>query len=304
MRIGEPSAKQTLLIVDDAKEDIHILAELLGTDFDIRAATSGEKALEIAFSDSPPDMILLDVMMPEMDGYEVCKQLQHSSQTKGIPIIFITVRVSEEDEIYGFTLGAVDYITKPFSEVIVRARVGMHAELRRHRAFLESISYLDDLTGIANRRKFNEFLTHSWRLANRENLPISIILIDIDHFKQYNDHYGHLQGDDCLVMIATSLAEVVARETDLVARYGGEEFACILPNTDFEGAWALAELLRLAIMELQIPHAYPVDGSSLSISLGVATMIPDGNTDCRALTNAADEALYRSKESGRNKVSR
>ncbi len=301
--MGERSAKQTLLIVDDAKENIHILAALLGEHFVIRAATSGEKALDIAFSENQPDLILLDVMMPVMDGYEVCKRLKSSAKTRDIPIIFITVRVSEEDEIYGFTLGAVDYITKPFSEVIVRARVGMHAELKRHRDYLENISYLDDLTGIANRRKFNEYLDYAWNFADREKLPISMILVDIDHFKQYNDHYGHLQGDACLVRIAQALMEVVVRETDVVTRYGGEEFACILPNTGTEGAWTLAEDLRLKIMTLQIPHTYPADGCSLTISLGVATLTPDRNTASHALTKAADEALYRSKESGRNKVS-
>ena len=130
-----------------------------------------------------------------------------------------------------------------------------------------------------------------------------MILIDIDHFKQYNDQLGHLQGDDSLVMIAQALAEVVARGTDLVTRYGGEEFACILPNTGIEGASTLAEELRLKVMTLQIPHEYPAAGCVLTISLGVATLIPDGKTNCRALTKAADEALYCSKESGRNKVS-
>lgn len=301
--MSERSVKQTLLIVDDAKENIHVLAELLEANFVIRAATSGEKALDIAFSVNPPDLILLDVMMPDMDGYEVCRRLKRSALTRDIPIIFITVKVSEEDEIYGFTLGAADYITKPFSKVVVRARVGMHAELKRVRDYLESISHLDDLTGIANRRKFNEFLDYAWRFADREKQPISMIMVDIDHFKQYNDHFGHLQGDDCLVRIAQTLAEVVVRETDLVARYGGEEFACILPNTAIEGAWILAENLRLRIAALEIPHAYPGENCSLTISLGVATMTPDRNMDCRALTTAADEALYRSKESGRNKVS-
>jgi diguanylate cyclase (GGDEF)-like protein len=301
--MSEHIVKQTLLIVDDAKENIHVLAELLEADFTIRAATSGEKALDIAFSATPPDMILLDVMMPGIDGYEVCRRLKRSARTKDIPIIFITVRISEEDEIYGFTLGAVDYITKPFSDVVVRARVGMHAELKRHRDYLESISLHDDLTGIGNRRKFNEFLDYSWVFAEREKLPISMIMVDIDFFKQYNDHHGHLQGDACLVRIAKALKEVVVRETDVVTRYGGEEFACILPNTGIEGAWILAETIRLKIMALQIPHAYPAVGCNLTISLGVATMTPDRNKACLDLTKAADDALFRSKESGRNKVS-
>jgi len=301
--MGQRSGQQTILIVDDAKENIHILAELLGSDFNIRAATCGAKALEIALSGNPPDLILLDVMMPEMDGYEVCRRQKNSAQTRGIPIIFITVRVSEEDEIYGFTLGAVDYITKPFSEVVVRARVGMHAELKRHRDYLESLSYLDALTGIANRRKFNEFLDYTWSFAERERMPISMIMADIDHFKKYNDHFGHQQGDVCLFRIGQTLKEVVFRETDVAARYGGEEFACILSNTGAEGAWTLAENLRLQILSLKIPHVHPSDECFVTVSLGIATMTPDREMDSSTLIKTADEALYRSKESGRNRVS-
>jgi diguanylate cyclase (GGDEF)-like protein len=301
--MDELSKQQTVLIVDDAKANINVLAELLRMDFKIRAATSGEKALEIAFSDNPPDLILLDVMMPDIDGYEVCKRLKGMAQTKGIPIIFITGKVSEEDEIYGFNLGAVDYITKPFSAVVVKARVGTHAELKRHRDFLESISYLDGLTSIANRRKFNEYLDLTWSFAERDLLPISMILMDIDHFKQFNDNYGHQEGDACLVQIAQALSEAVVRKTDFVARYGGEEFAYILPNTNIDNATIIAEKLRLSIMALQIPHAYSSAGNIATISLGVATIIPDRNSSSHALIKAADDALYRSKESGRNRVS-
>ncbi len=301
--MDELSRQQTVLIVDDAKANINVLAELLRMDFKIRAVTSGEKALEIAFSDNPPDLILLDVMMPGMDGYEVCKRLKGSAQTKGIPIIFITGKVSEEDEIYGFNLGAVDYITKPFSEVVVKVRVGTHAELKRHRDFLESISYLDGLTGIANRRKFNEFLDLTWNLAQRELMPISMIMMDIDHFKQYNDNYGHQEGDACLIQIAQALSEAVVRKTDFVARYGGEEFAYILSNTNLDRAVDIAEKLRLGIEALQIPHAYSSTGKIATISLGVACLIPNTNISWVALIKAADAALYRAKERGRNQVS-
>jgi len=301
--MDELSKQQTILIVDDAKENINILAELLRTDFKIRAATGGGKALEIAFSDNPPDLILLDVIMPEMDGYEVCKRLKASSQTKSIPVIFVTGKVSEEDEIYGFNLGAIDYIIKPFSPVIIKARVQTHAELKRYRDYLESISYLDGLTGIANRRSFNDYLNSTWNFAEREPSPISMILMDIDHFKQFNDNYGHQPGDACLVLIAQALSETIVRKTDFIARYGGEEFVCILPNTNIDNAAVIAEKLRLSIMALQIPHAFSSAENIITISLGVAAIIPDGNSSCSALIEAADEALYRSKKSGRNKVS-
>jgi diguanylate cyclase (GGDEF)-like protein len=294
--------QQTVLIVDDAKENITLLVELLRSDFIIKAATSGERALEIAFSNHPPDMILLDVMMPGMDGYEVCRRLKVSAQTKGIPIIFITGKVREEDEIYGFNLGAVDYITKPFSPVIIKARVNMHAELKRYRDYLEEISFLDGLTSISNRRKFNGYLDSTWNFAEREHIPISMILMDIDHFKQFNDNYGHQEGDACLIQIAQVLSQAVVRKTDFVARYGGEEFVYILPNTNIESAVRIAEKLRLSIIALQIPHAYSSTGHWVTISLGVGTVIPDRNLSCSALIKAADNALYRAKENGRNKV--
>lgn len=301
--MNELSKQQTILIVDDAKENLNILAELLRPDFKIRAATSGEKALNIAFSDNPPDLILLDVMMPGIDGYEVCRRLKASLQTKNIPIIFVTGKVYEEDEINGFNLGAVDYITKPFNSVIVKARVGMHAELKRYRDYLEDISYRDGLTGISNRRRFDENLNTTWNFAIRVPMPISIIMMDIDNFKQFNDHYGHLEGDNCLIKIAHALSNTIVRRTDLLARYGGEEFVSILPNTDIDDAFLVAEKLRSSVLSLQIPHIYSSAAKIVTISLGVASGIPAINTSCSTLAKAADDALYRAKESGRNKVS-
>jgi diguanylate cyclase (GGDEF)-like protein len=193
--------------------------------------------------------------MPEMDGYEVCSRIKASTQTKNIPIIFITGKVSEDDEITGFNLGAMDYIIKPFNPVIVRARVNMQAELKRHRDYLEGISYLDGLTGIANRRKFDELFDLNWNFAKRQSAPIALVMIDIDYFKRYNDHYGHQAGDNCLISIAHALAETIVRVTDFVARYGGEEFVCVFPGTDLENAERIAEKIRLRVMKLNIPHA-------------------------------------------------
>ena len=215
------SKQQTILIVDDAKENINMLAELLRSDFKIRAATNGEKALEISFSGNPPDLILLDVMMPGLSGYEVCKRLKANEQTKNIPVIFVTGKTDEEDQINDFKFGAVDYIAKPFNAIIVKARVGMHAELKRYRDYLENISYQDGLTGIYNRRKFDEYLQSTWDLSIRVAMPVSMIMMDIDFFKQFNDHYGHQEGDYCLIQIANALSKTVIRKTDFLARYGG-----------------------------------------------------------------------------------
>ena len=293
----------SVLIVDDAKENINILAELLRPDYKIRAAINGEKALEIAFSENPPDLILLDVIMPGIDGYEVCKRLKANSQTKRIPIIFVTGKVNEEEEILGFNMGAVDYIKKPFNAVIVKARVSMHVELKQYRDYLENMSYIDGLTGVPNRRKFDEYLESTWNLAIRASIPISMVMMDIDLFKPYNDNYGHQGGDKCLAQIAQALSSVIVRRTDLVARYGGEEFVCVLPNTDPDSAFIIAEKLRLAVISLRIPHAYSNVDEIVTISVGVATRLPVKNSSFSELISAADEALYISKKSGRNMTS-
>ncbi len=301
--MNELAKRQTILIVDDAKENISVLAELLRPDFKIRAATNGEKALEIAFSDNPPDLILLDVIMPGMDGYEVCRKLKEKTNTQNIPVIFVTGKADEEDQVKGFNIGAVDYITKPFSAIIVKARVGMHAELKRYRDYLENISYLDGLTGIFNRRKFDEYLESAWNLAVRISMPVSMILMDIDFFKQYNDLYGHQEGDHCLVQIAQALSKIIVRKTDFLARYGGEEFVCILPNTPIEDTFIIAEKLRESVRLLQIPHADSTVEKIVTISAGVASKFPTKNLSYTALIQAADEALYKAKKTGRNKTS-
>jgi PleD family two-component response regulator len=244
--LDELSKQQTLLIVDDARENIIFLAENLRSNYKIRAVTSGQKALDIAFSEEPPDLILLDIEMPDMSGHDVCKRLKESMKTKSIPIIFVTGRINESDEIYGLKLGAVDYITKPFNPYIIKARIDAHAELKRYRDYLESISYVDSLTKIANRRRFDEHLEIMWNVGKRDKIPVSLVMLDIDQFKKYNDTYGHKAGDICLIQVGEALSDVVLRKTDLVARYGGEEFACILPNAGLNDAIMISERLSFS----------------------------------------------------------
>jgi len=299
----DKNGRQTLLIADDEPGNIKILLELLRSEYKIRVANNGQKVLKIALSEEPPDLILLDVMMPELDGYEVCRRLKSDPRTQKIPVIFITGKIAEQDEIQGFEAGAVDYITKPFSSVVVKARVKTHIELKQARDYLENRSLQDGLTGIANRRRFNEHLENAWDFTCREALPLSLIIIDIDHFKLFNDNYGHQAGDVCLTQIAQKLSAPLRRKTDLIARYGGEEFGCILPMTMLDNAIMIAEGFRADILSLQIPHAYSSTGSCVTISQGVATIFPTKGSLPGSLINAADEALYRSKETGRNKVS-
>ena len=247
--------KQVILVVDDMPANIQILASLLGEQYIVKAARSGEKALAIARSENPPDLILLDVVMPGMDGYQVCRQLKAEPDTANIPVIFVTSLSDEEDEEKGLKMGAVDYITKPFRTAIVMARVENHLNLKRYQDLLKRQSTLDGLTGLPNRRAFDELIEQEWRRGARLKTKLSLIMLDVDHFKQFNDHYGHLAGDDCLRQVGQELASV-GRSIDFVGRYGGEEFACILPHTDLQGAEKVAERLKKAIVGLGITHEY------------------------------------------------
>jgi diguanylate cyclase (GGDEF)-like protein len=220
--------------------------------------------------------------------------------TKEIPIIFITGKMDEADEILGFELGAVDYISKPFNPIIVKARVNTHMKLKMYRDYLESMSYIDGLTQIPNRRKFNEYYELMWSMALRESQILSVIMIDIDYFKLFNDRYGHQVGDECLIKVAQQLAATVSRKTDFVGRYGGEEFICVLPNTPIENAHMIAEKMRTKIMELDIPHESSKVTNIVTISLGVAACIPHKDIKQNSLIESADKALYHSKETGRN----
>lgn len=295
--------KPTILIVEDSPENITVLGALLRLDYTVRVATNGEKALKIVESDNPPDLILLDVMMPGMDGYEVCRRLKANSHTQNIPVIFITAKCSEEDEVKGFEMGAVDYVTKPFNPVTIRVRVRTHVELKRCRDFLINTSYYDGLTAIANRRRFDEYYAAIWSLSTRGSLPpLSLILIDIDNFKLFNDNYGHQEGDACLIRIAQRISTSIKRKTDLFARYGGEEFICVLPGTNIESAVMIAEEIRANILSLQIPHANSSTGSYLTVSQGVATVFPTMELSPKVLIMAADESLYTAKRNGRNKI--
>ncbi len=295
--------KQRILIVDDVPENIKMLGEVLREDYRISFATHGKSALDLAFSARDGfDLILLDIMMPEMDGYEVCLALKENRKTRNIPVIFITARADEEDETKGLMLGAVDYIIKPFSQAIVKARVKTHLELKRHRDFLEHLSSLDGLTGIPNRRRFDQVIQAEWRNAIRENSFLSLIMIDIDYFGEYNNTYDHVAGDDCLKKVAKRLAASVKRPTDFVARYGGEEFAAVLPKTDIEGAVHIAEDMRKNIEELNIPHSASLTDIRVTISLGAATIYPNSSISVEHLIKSSDGALFNAKRSGRNQV--
>jgi diguanylate cyclase (GGDEF)-like protein len=303
-----------ILIVDDNPTNLSVLSlALKAAGYRTRVAMDGESAIEQVQADSP-ELILLDVQMPGIDGFETCVRLKANPVTQDIPIIFITASVDLENKIKGLSIGAVDYITKPFQQEEVLARVRVHLELRfltrkvQEQAIalqlvnheLHRLANLDGLTEVANRRRFDEYLGQEWRRAGRERTPLSLILCDIDYFKNYNDQYGHQAGDACLKQVAQAIRESFHRPADLVARYGGEEFAIILPNTPSAGAIHIAELLQTRIKQLEIAHAQSRIGTQVTVSLGISSHIPTSDQDSHSFIAATDRALYLAKAKGRN----
>ncbi|MDD5241854.1 MAG: diguanylate cyclase [Sulfuricella sp.] len=287
--------------MDDTPTNVVLLATPLSKDYNVLSATSGEMALDLVARERP-DLILLDIMMPGMDGYEVCRRLKDNEATKNIPIIFVTAKTTAADETYGFDLGAVDYITKPFHIPVVKARVRNHINLKTKTDLLEEIAHIDGLTNIPNRRRFDEMLEIEWSRALRNESPLSLIIADIDYFKEYNDHYGHAGGDQCLYSVALALSSLMHRSSDMVARYGGEEFVAILPGTDLNGAATLAEYWRSVIEAMQMPHAKSGVSDYVTISVGYASLIPARDQLPYILLGVADEMLYQAKDNGRNRI--
>ncbi|BBK31789.1 response regulator receiver modulated diguanylate cyclase [Stella humosa] len=294
--------KPTVLIVDDVSVNLALMSAIL--EGDCRTICTGDSARVLSLAlEHQPDLILLDIMMPGLDGFEVCGMLKANPNTRDIPVIFLTSLAEEVDEERGLGLGAIDYITKPFSVPVVRARVRNHLELQRQRDLLERLSSIDGLTGISNRRAFDRALEREWLRAQRHESPLSLLMIDVDLFKQFNDGYGHIAGDECLKAIARTVADQAGRAADLVARYGGEEFACILPDTCRGGAVRVAEKIRQSVLDLAIPHAFSSVSPLVTVSIGGATARPTNDLDLEELVRRADARLYESKNAGRNRIS-
>ena len=290
-----------ILIVDDERLNINVLNELLRDEYKIMVATTGKQALNVVKRELP-DLILLDIMLPDMNGYAICRHFKNNEYTQNIPIIFITVRNNVEEGTLGFDLGAVDFISKPFNNAVVKARVRTHIKLKQKSDLLESLVSIDGLTEIPNRRAFEDLRVREWSRGRRTEVCVSALMVDVDMFKQFNDNYGHSVGDECLVRVAKALSVSVLRPGDFVARYGGEEFAAILSNTDFDGAMLLAERFRAAVAALKIPHAYSEVAPYITISVGVATAVPNADNSQEVLFAAADRMLYDAKQNGRNTV--
>lgn len=294
--------RQKILVVDDSPLNTKIMETALSEDYDVLISHNGKEALSICNSNDPPDLVLLDIIMPEIDGYEICRRLNRGVKTKDIPVIFLTSLTASRDIEFGLTLGAIDYITKPFSVPIIKAKIKNHLAVKYYQDTLKINTDVDQLTQIANRRRFDETMTVEINKAKRTGTILSVLLLDIDHFKFYNDTYGHLEGDSCLKKVAAALSTSLKRPKDLAARWGGEEFACLLPNTNAKGAQNVAEVLREAIQNLSIPHKSSPVNEVVTVSVGVVASNPMDDNSFDNLLKRADEALYQAKESGRNRI--
>lgn len=300
MEISTKKEKPTVLIVDDMTTNLLILSDLLKDEYQIKIAKNGQKALDIVHSSDEVDIILLDIMMPDIDGYEVCRELKSNPKTKNIPIIFVTAKDNDADEEYGLNLGAIDYITKPFNKAIVKLRIKNHLELKLKSDLLEELSMYDGLTHIPNRRFFDEVFQSTYKEVKRENKSLAVLMIDIDFFKLYNDNYGHGKGDEALKKVAQALQITLKRPTDLVARYGGEEFVILLKDISEENVKKIALNLLQSIRELQISHEYSKVEQIITISIGVAYKTASSLINKIELLICADEALYDVKRTSRN----
>jgi diguanylate cyclase (GGDEF)-like protein len=327
--------KANILVVDDTLANVQLLSHMLAEyGYKVRKVLSGSMAL-MGIQTAPPDLIILDVNMPEMNGYEVCQKIKANEATQDIPVIFISALDEAADKIKAFAVGGVDYITKPFQVAEVLARVEhqlmlreLQQQLREQNVLLQRKIYehertlreleqakvalqdanselqrlaiIDDLTQVANRRHFYHYLTHEWQRLMREHATLSLLLCDVDHFKRYNDACGHQAGDRCLQQVAQAIQAAVQRPSDLVARYGGEEFAVILPSTSVEGAVHIAEKMQANLRQMQIVHPNSSVGSVVTLSIGVAKILPSATESPDHLVAIADQALYAAKKQGRN----
>jgi diguanylate cyclase (GGDEF)-like protein len=292
--------KPSLLMVDDQTVNIHVMYRAFADDCQVYMATNGKTALQLCESRSP-DLVLLDIEMPEMDGFEVCRQLKANEKTRDIPVIFVTAHSDPEQETLGLELGAVDFIPKPINPSVLRARVRTHLLLKYQSDALRSLAFLDGLTTLYNRRFFDHQLEMEWSRSVRQASSLAVVLLDVDFFKRYNDHYGHQAGDDCLREIASILKQSLRRKTDIAARFGGEEFICLLPETSHEDAMKIAGKISEGMLERALPHAHSDVSQYVTLSMGVASSI-GGELEAGKLIALADQRLYSAKNTGRARV--
>lgn len=305
-----------MLVVEDSKVTMKVLCNYLGRmGIDPFIAETGVEAIEI-YHRKRPDIILLDAQLPDIDGFDVALKIRELEKNADwTAIIFLTSMSKDEDLARGIEVGGDDYLMKPISEVVLNAKVRamrrlvemqrslvrVTQQLNEANSELQRLSTTDGLTGIANRRMYDELAIREWRRCERMKKPLALVMVDVDHFKLFNDKYGHQAGDECLKKVADQVARVAPRATDLAARYGGEEFVLVLGETDSDGAKWIANRLRQQVSGLNIPH-YATESRHVTISCGVASVVPEEKFSLETLLKSADHALYQAKKTGRDQV--
>ncbi|MBW4523053.1 MAG: PleD family two-component system response regulator [Scytolyngbya sp. HA4215-MV1] len=304
---SEQSLPLVLVVDDDSTMRILLRRAMEKQGYRVAEASNGQECLEI-YTRLRPDIVLLDAMMPIMDGFECCLQLQKLPEANRTPVLIITGLEDKASVDRAFEVGAADYVTKPIHWPVLCHRVRrlinqlrLYQQLEAANLELQRLAGSDGLTHLANRRYFDKYLYREWQRMSREQGPISLILCDVDHFKIYNDTYGHQAGDKCLQQVAEAISRAAKRSTDLVARYGGEEFVVVLPNTPSRGAVRVAEEIQMHVKNLALPHLASPISQVVTLSLGIATQSPASEVSESALIKAADEALYQAKHEGRDR---
>ena len=296
----ENGTMEKILIVDDSLVQAAQLRSILEDEHAVTVAQTAEEGLRQA-SGGGFSLILLDVVMPGMDGFTLLKKLQDEAATQNVPVILITSLSDAANERRGLILGAVDYIRKPFDDLIVKARVNTHVKLYLYRRQVEQQSMTDQLTGVANRRRYEQYSMEKWKEAIRLRVPLSICMFDIDRFKVYNDTFGHPAGDKVIASVAQTAASRLQRSTDFLARYGGEEFVALSLGESAEQMFAHLRRIRQGVESLHIPHD-PSVGQWVTVSIGGVTVVPTPDRSYDTYLKIADTMLYDAKKHGRNQV--
>ena len=293
--------ESTILIIDDNPDTIRLLSAMLREQARVLFATNGMAGLEIARAQRP-QLILLDLQMKSMDGFAVCERIMADPDLRHCPVIFVTASAGVESEIACLDAGAVDFITKPLSGPVVQARVRTHLRLQAALASLDNLAHKDGLTGLHNRRYFDDQFAVEVARHRRQGAALGVALVDVDHFKLYNDHYGHQVGDECLRAVAKALEQCTRRPGELVARYGGEEFVVLLPNSCEDEVQRYGTWICEHVAGLQLPHAASPVARHVTISVGLCSMAPSTDDTPASVLAEADKALYEAKRAGRNRA--
>ena len=298
---GTSNPRPRVLVIDDDELARLVLTEILKDEFEVRTASSAAMGLEMARQETP-DIVLLDYKMPKMDGHEALAEIRQEPALADTPIVFVTADDRDDLEVNSIELGAVDFVTKPVHAKILITRLKSHIESKNRQDGLRKLALIDGLTGIPNRRQFDETLDREWRRTLRDGGWLSLALIDIDYFKQFNDTYGHPAGDQCLKSVAEQIVGGLQRPADLAARFGGEEFACVLPQTDLAGAQLVGDAMCQRMRDPAIPHARSDVADHVTVSIGVVTVSSGFEFQATEIIEAADRLLYEAKQAGRNCV--